>query len=95
VNDQAPEGNILFLVCRPCEQAEEKDFGVKLCGRTRIGYYEHLVPERQFDAWLMKHRKCGGRDKPDHFVLAHSYIPNHDQQEIKPIPKAVKLSLVN
>lgn len=77
------QGNILFLVCKPCEEAKEADFGVKLAGRTQIGWYEHLVPTKQFDAWLNKHRRCGGRGKPDHFVLAHSFTPNHDQAELE------------
>jgi hypothetical protein len=77
------KGNILFLVCKPCEQANEKDFGVKLAGRTQISWYEHLVPTKQLDAWFQKHRKCGGRTDPDHFVLAHSYPRNHDQDVLK------------
>lgn len=77
------KGNILFLVCKPCEEAKEADFGVKLAGRTQIGWYEHMVPGKQLDVWLNKHRNCAGRGKPDHFVLAHSYIPNHDQAEIE------------
>lgn len=85
------KGNILFLVCRPCEQANKSDYGVKLAGRTQRGYYEHLVPIKQFDAWLMKHRQCGGRTNPDHFCLAMSFQANHDQSELE---AAVKLAVV-
>jgi hypothetical protein len=84
------DGNILFLVCQPCEQANKADFGVKLAGRVKRGYYEHLVPTKQFDAWLGKHSKCGGRTNPDHFVLAHSYNRNHDQKDLE---AAVKIAL--
>jgi len=85
------KGNILFLVCKPCEEAKEADFGVKLAGRTQIGWYAHLVPGKQLDAWLSKHRNCAGRGKPDHFVLAHSFTPNYDQAdlEVREIKKAV------
>ena len=72
-------GNILFLVCSPCEKAKEKDFGVKIGGRTRIGWYEPIVPDGQLAKWFAKHSRCGGRANPDHFVLAHSYTRNHDQ----------------
>lgn len=77
------KGNILFLVCKSCEEAHERDFGVKLAGRSQIGWYEHMVPDKQLDAWLNQHRNCAGRGKPDHFVLAHSYPPNHDQAELE------------
>jgi len=79
------EGNILFLVCQPCEQAKEKDFGVKLAGRTRIGYYDPMVPPKQLAAWFMKHAKCGGRTNPDHYVLAHSFPRDHDQTSLKAV----------
>lgn len=84
-------GNILFLVCKPCEEANEPDFGVKLAGRSQIGWYEHMVPTKQFDAWLNKHRNCAGRGKPDHFVLAHAQAQNHDQAalEAREVKKAV------
>ncbi len=84
-------GNILFLVCSPCEKANQADFGVKLAGRTQRSWYEHMVPPKQLDAWLQKHRNCGGRLNPDHFVLAHSYERNHDQEVLKAV---VKLALV-
>ena len=85
------EGNILFLVCTPCEKAGAKDFGVKLAGRTQRSWYEHMVPGKQLDAWFHKHSKCGGRCNPDHFVLAHSFTRNHDQDSLK---AAVKLAMV-
>lgn len=85
------QGNILFLICVPCEQTNEPDLGVKLCGRTHRGYYEHLVPTNQFDTWLMKHRACGGRTNPDHFKLALRFQPDHDQKSLE---TAVKLALV-
>ena len=80
-------GNALFLVCKPCEEADELDFGVRLAERTQIGWYEHRVPGKQLDAWLAKHRKCGG--SPDHFVLGHLHAPNGDQLERSPIAKAI------
>ena len=57
-------GNALFLVCQPCEQADEPDFGVRMAERSEVGWYEHSVPTKQFDAWLAKHRKCGGPQQP-------------------------------
>ena len=72
-------GNTIFLVCQPCEQQNYPDFGVKMCERSTVGWYQHKVPTKQFDAWLEKHRKCGGRNNPDHFVLAHLKSRNHDQ----------------
>lgn len=86
-----PQGNILFLICSPCEQASEQDFGIKLAGRTQRGYYEHMIPTKQFDTWLMQHRACGGRTGPDHFKLAMRFQPNHDQADLE---TAVKLALV-
>lgn len=79
------EGNILFLVCQPCEQAGEADFGVKLAGRTRIGYYDPMVPPKPLATWFMKHAKCGGRTNPDHYVLAHMFDRNADQQSLKAV----------
>jgi hypothetical protein len=78
-----PNGNVLFLVCRPCEQAQQPDYGVKLAGRTRIGFYDPLVPPKPLAAWLMKHAKCGGRTNPDHFMLAHQFERNHDQKGLE------------
>lgn len=86
------EGNVLFLVCKPCEAAKEPDFGVKLAGRTKISWYASLVPNKQFDRWLEKHRNCGGRGNPDHFVLAHQFERNADQATLE---AAVKLAMVN
>ena len=85
-------GNILFLVCGPCEQANEKDFGVKLCERGVITWYEPLVPPKQFKDWLAKHSKCAGRYKPDHFRLALLREPNYDQPAERPKPQ---LEVVN
>lgn len=85
------EGNILFLVCKPCEEAKSTDFGVKLAERSTRGWYEHLVPTKQLDAWLQIHSRCGGRTGPDHFCLAHLHPRNHDQDQLE---AAVKLALV-
>lgn len=85
-------GNFIFLICKPCEQAGENDFGVKLAVRSQIGWYEHLVPPKQFDNWLTQHSKCGGRTNPDHFGLAYLKPHNHDQADLK---AAVKLAVVS
>lgn len=85
------EGNVLFLICQPCEKAGEADFGVKLAARTKISWYGHLVPLKQFDKWLEKHRNCAGRGHPDHFMLAHQFERDHDQEALQ---GAVKLALV-
>lgn len=85
------EGNVLFLICQPCEKAGNADFGVKLAARTKIGWYESLVPNKQFDKWLGKHRKCAGRGHPDHFMFAHQFERDHDQEAVQ---EAVKLALV-
>lgn len=79
------EGNILFLVCQACEKANQPDFGVKLAERSRIGYYDPLVPPKEFGKWLMKHAKCGGRTNPDHFQLAHLFERNSDQRDLKAV----------
>lgn len=86
------EGNDIYLVCEPCQKANENDFGVKLAGRTQRSWYSHVVPNKHFDQWLEKHRNCGGRGNPDHFVLAHRFGRNHDQTTLE---AAVKLALVN
>lgn len=85
------QGNILFLVCKPCEMQKNTDFGVKIAGRTQRSYYEHMAPIAQFDAWLRKHAKCGGRTNPDHFQLGYLSAHNHDQNELE---AAVKMALV-
>jgi hypothetical protein len=86
-------GNSLFLVCVPCEQADEPDYGVLMAERSHIGWYEHRVPTKQFDAWLAKHRKCGGRNNPDHFALAHLRGRNADQlPDLNPITEAIRLN---
>lgn len=74
------DGNALFLVCVPCSDSNQKDYGVRLGERSRVGYYESSVPNKQLDNWFMKHAKCGGRANPDHFKLAMLLNPNHDQQ---------------
>jgi hypothetical protein len=79
------EGNILFMICQPCEQANQPDFGVKLAERSRIGFYEPLVPPKEFAKWLMKHARCGGRTNPDHFQLAHLFERNSDQRDLKAV----------
>lgn len=86
------KGNILFLVCGPCRQKDEADFGVTIAGRTERGYYAAMVPEKQFNNWLSKHAKCGGRTNPDHFKLGYLSLQNHDQSELE---AAVKLAVVN
>ena len=87
------KGQICWLVCKPCEQTNEKDFGFKLIGRSRIGWFSQLAPTGQLDKWLMKHGKCGGRGHPDHFVLAMSFPADHDQPKPKPIVQAVESAL--
>lgn len=82
------EGNILFLVCTPCEQGGEKDFGVKLAVRSHIGYYEPLVPSKDLAKWFMKHAKCAGRTNPDHYQLAHLFERDHDQDSLKAVVHA-------
>lgn len=79
------EGNVLFLVCTPCEKAKEPDFGVKIAGRTRIGFYDPMVPSKQLASWFMKHAKCGGRTNPDHFQLGHMFERDHDQSSLKAV----------
>jgi hypothetical protein len=79
------EGNILFLVCKPCEEANQPDFGVKLAARTRIGYYDPMVPPKELAKWFMKHAKCAGRTSPDHYQLAHMFERDHDQQSLKAV----------
>ena len=86
-------GNALYLVCQPCEQANQDDFGVKLAQRSTIGWYEHEVPPKQFDAWLAKHKRCGGRGNPDHFILAHVQPRNHDQLEPDPVAQGINGAL--
>ena len=85
-------GNSLYLVCQPCEQANEADYGVKMCERTHVSWYEHSVPTKQFDAWLAKHRKCGGRDNPDHFVLAHLRPRNADHLLEPAVTEALRVN---
>ena len=79
----ADDGNIMFVVCLPCQQAHEKDFGLKLAGRTRRSWYGLLAPVKTIEGWFQKHSKCGGRTGPDHFALAHSYERNYDQTDLK------------
>lgn len=79
------EGNILFLVCQACEKTNEPDFGVKLAERSRIGFYDPIVPPKDFAKWLMKHARCGGRTNPDHFQLAHLFERNADQHDLKAV----------
>ena len=79
-------GNILFLVCRPCEQAKEHDFGFKLATRGILGAYDVFGPgiaTKNLQAWLRKHSACSGKGKPDHFALAHAFQPNADQPKPK------------
>lgn len=92
MSEPKPQGNVLFLICAPCEQSNQPDFGIKLAARSHRGYYEHQIPSKQMDAWLMQHRACAGRTEPDHFKLAMRFTPNHDQADLE---TAVKLALVN
>ena len=77
------QGNILFIVCQPCQEANEADFGIKVAGRTNIGWYAQEAPTKVLNAWFGKHRNCAGRGHPDHFVLAHMSERDHDQDRIK------------
>jgi len=87
------EGNTLYLVCWPCHEAEEADFGVKLASRDRIGFYTHDAPSKTLDAWMSLHRKCGGRNHPDHFRIAHLHNPDHDQPpDVSPIVEAMRVN---
>lgn len=84
-------GNVLFLVCKPCQEKGEADFGVKLAGRTQRSYYASMVPPKQFNNWLNQHAKCGGRTNPDHFHLGYLQTQNSDQSELE---AAVKMAIV-
>ena len=85
------QGNLLYVVCQPCEKANETDFGIKLAVRSRIGWYEQMAPMKALNAWFAKHAKCGGRCNPDHFMLGHGFERNHDQSALE---AAVKLAVV-
>jgi hypothetical protein len=76
-------GNYMVLVCKPCQQAGEDDFGLKLAVRTKLGYYEAFAPIKEADKWYAHHRKCGKRGEPDHFALGYSHGQNHDQRELE------------
>lgn len=76
-------GNILFLVCEPCEKAQQDDFGIKLCDRSTVGWYEPTTPPKVFKTWLHKHSRCGGRHGPDHFRLGALQERNFDQPKTK------------
>lgn len=80
MNEQG--GNIIFLVCKPCCDANEKDYGVKIAERSRIGFFQSRTPEDVLSKWLMKHYRCGGRDV-DHFKLGYLHEHNHDQAKLK------------
>ena len=73
----------MVLVCKPCQQTNEPDFGLKLGVRTKLGFYEHFAPSKEMDKWFGKHRKCGKRGEPDHFSLGYSHGQNHDQRELE------------
>lgn len=78
----ASSGNSIYLVCSPCSNANEKDFGFKLAERGIIGAYQVFGPKiasAQLGIWLSKHRLCGQKNQPDHFKLAHLHQPNEDQ----------------
>jgi hypothetical protein len=79
-------GNFLLLVCAPCGEAKEYDFGFKLAKRGLIGAYDVFGPAlatKNLQAWLRKHAGCAGKGHPDHFVLAHIYQRDHDQPKPK------------
>jgi hypothetical protein len=83
-------GNSLYLVCAPCSESNQKDYGFKLAERGIIGAYQVFGPKihtEQFSQWLSKHRLCAGKTHPDHFKLAHLIAPDSDQ------PKRPMLSL--
>jgi hypothetical protein len=82
-----PNGNALFLVCRTCSDRNEAEFGVRLAERTLVGWYDPVVPPKQFKNWLAKHAKCGGRGNPDHFQLAMLFTANHDQGKLMARPE--------
>jgi len=84
-------GNILFVVCTPCEKQKLPDYGVKIAIRSRVGFYEPHTPHNEQSKWFTKHAKCGGRANPDHFQLAHLFPRNADQEAVD---TAVKLALV-
>ncbi len=86
-----PKGNLIFVVCKPCEEKNEPDFGAKLAVRSQRGWYEQMIPTRQLNAWFEQHRNCGGRGHPDHFVMALGFEKDHDQ---KALEQAVKLAVV-
>lgn len=86
------KGNIIFLVCDPCQKANEADFGAKIAGRTQRGYYATMIPGKQMNNWLAKHAKCGGRTNPDHFRLGYQQAQNADQSELE---AAVKLAVID
>lgn len=72
-----PKGNALYLVCRPCQETGEKDFGIRLGARPLTGFYQTEAPTKQVNSWLWKHRMCGG--DLDHFRLGMLHPDNHDQ----------------
>lgn len=85
-------GNILFLVCGPCEKANKPDFGFKLAKREIIGHYDVFGPAlatKNLQAWLGKHAGCAGKGHPDHFALAHLSKMNSDQPKRNDIIGAV------
>lgn len=87
-------GNFMFIVCEPCSKANEPDFGFKFAERGVIGCYEPFGPAKQtaqFATWLKKHQKCGGKGKPDHFLLAHAGERNWDQPSPAVIDRALKV----
>ena len=90
-------GNNIWIVCKPCSDANEKDFGVCLAQRPSNGFYEHLSSTPNLDKWLWNHRNCGGKIDPDHFKLGYGKQQNHDMLVPKPdepVKAAVKLALV-
>lgn len=86
-------GNFMFIVCEPCSKTNEADFGFKLATRDIIGGYSPFGPAKhtqQLTAWFHKHRTCGGKGHPDHFLLAHAQNRDYDQPKPRPIDRSLK-----
>jgi hypothetical protein len=65
-----------------------------MADRSKIGWYAPTGPSKQFEGWLSNHRKCGGRNNPDHFQLGMLRAKNHDQLPLeKPTAVAVQQAL--
>jgi hypothetical protein len=90
-------GNFIFIVCLPCREAKEFDYGFRLAERGLIGYYHVFGPAlatKNLEAWVQKHSGCAGKGYPDHFGFAYLNCANSDQPKPKELKAAVKLALV-